>query len=195
MSVIKRVLLGGLPIGLVITVLLAHNPLQVVTPSVHATKAVAPVVLDVPNADLGIEFQIDQDAVAKAEADAIAQLAAEQAQALADQLAAAAQRSLQAIPPVQTAPQASQVASPPPSSDCYSVNPYAAYIYQHESGCRLDAVNGSGCAGIGQACPGSKMGCSLTDAPCQLAYFESYALGRYGSWEAAYQFWLSHGWW
>ncbi len=57
------------------------------------------------------------------------------------------------------------------------------------------AVNGGGCAGIGQACPGSKMGCSLSDAGCQLAYFESYALGRYGSWEAAYQFWIGHGWW
>lgn len=125
------------------------------------------------------------------EAAAVAALNAAQAQALADQLAAAIRRSLQAVP----APPVASQTIPAPSGDCYGVNQYAAYIYQRESGCNLASVNGSGCAGIGQACPGSKMGCSLTDAPCQLAYFEAYALGRYGSWEAAYQFWQSHGWW
>lgn len=122
---------------------------------------------------------------------AIAALTAQQAQDLADQLQRAVQRSLQAVP--QT-PASTVTASSPPG-DCYGVNSYAAYIYQHESGCRTEAVNGGGCAGIGQACPGSKMPCSLTDAPCQLGYFEAYALGRYGSWEAAYAFWQSHGWW
>lgn len=85
--------------------------------------------------------------------------------------------------------------SVPASLDCYGVNPLAADIYAHESGCRLDAINGGGCTGIGQACPGSKLPCSLTDAPCQLAYFENYALSRYGSWQAAYDFRNANGWW
>lgn len=190
MSLFKRVLLGGFPIGLVLTLGLAHSPLTLHTPpqTVHTARQAA----STPYVDWDGEIHAYQQAVTD-QAAAVAALEAEQAQALADQLAAAAQRSLERVPAPQPAP---PVVTPAPTSgDCFGVNPYAAYIYQHESGCRLDAVNGGGCAGIGQACPGSKLPCSLSDAPCQLAYFESYALGRYGSWEAAYQFWLSHGWW
>lgn len=133
---------------------------------------------------------LDQAAdVETARQTAIEALNAEQAQALVDQLAAAAQRSLAAVPATP------RVVTAPTSGDCYGVNSYAAYIYQRESGCNPGSVNPGGCAGIGQACPGSKMGCGLSDVSCQLAYFEAYALGRYGSWEAAYNFWQSHSWW
>lgn len=74
-------------------------------------------------------------------------------------------------------------------------NPYKQFIYQHESGCRTDAVNSIGCAGLGQACPGSKLPCSLSDWVCQDNYFSNYAIQRYGSWANAYNFWQSHRWW
>jgi hypothetical protein len=75
-------------------------------------------------------------------------------------------------------------------------NAAKAFIYQHESGNNPSAINaGSGACGLGQALPCSKMGCSLSDYACQDAYFTSYMLGRYGSWENAYAFWISHSWW
>lgn len=74
-------------------------------------------------------------------------------------------------------------------------NPYKQYIYQHESGCRTDAVNSIGCRGIGQACPGSKLPCSNSDFACQDAWFSNYAITRYGSWEGAYYAWLRQHWW
>lgn len=73
-------------------------------------------------------------------------------------------------------------------------NQYAQYIYQHESGCNLNAVNAGGCRGIGQACPGSKLPCGA-DYACQNAFFTQYAISRYGSWEAAYSHWLQNRWW
>ena len=74
-------------------------------------------------------------------------------------------------------------------------NFYANYIYTRESGCRTDAVNPGGCRGIGQACPGSKLPCTNYDYACQNAFFTGYAMDRYGSWEAAYNFWLKNHWW
>jgi hypothetical protein len=82
-----------------------------------------------------------------------------------------------------------------PAEGCVPGNPHASFIYQRESGCRTDAYNAGGCRGLGQACPGSKLPCSDQDFACQHAWFESYALARYGSWEAAYHFWLGHHWW
>lgn len=73
-------------------------------------------------------------------------------------------------------------------------NQYANYIYMHESGCNLNSVNAGGCRGIGQACPGSKLPCGA-DYACQNDYFTNYAIQRYGSWEAAYNFWLANHWW
>lgn len=70
-----------------------------------------------------------------------------------------------------------------------------AFIYSHESGNNPGAVNSIGCAGLGQACPGSKLPCSLSDYACQDAYFTNYMLSRYGSWNAARAFWLANGWW
>jgi cell division protein FtsB len=73
-------------------------------------------------------------------------------------------------------------------------NQYAQFIYQHESGCNLNAVNYLGCRGIGQACPGSKLPCGA-DYACQNAFFTNYALTRYGSWYNSYLFWLNNHWW
>ncbi|CAB4182770.1 hypothetical protein UFOVP1439_41 [uncultured Caudovirales phage] len=76
-------------------------------------------------------------------------------------------------------------------------NVYKQYIYQHESGCRTDAVNSIGCTGIGQACPGSKIRnvCPDLNFACQDAWFSNYAIQRYGSWAGAYQFWVNNHWW
>jgi len=70
------------------------------------------------------------------------------------------------------------------------------FIYEHESGNRTDAINASsGACGLGQALPCSKMGCSLSDYACQDAWFTNYMKNRYGTWENAKSFWLSHKWW
>lgn len=77
-----------------------------------------------------------------------------------------------------------------------SGNWYKDFIYQHESGNNPGAINASsGACGLGQALPCSKMGCSLSDYACQDAWFTNYAMQRYGSWEAAYYFWVAHRWW
>lgn len=70
------------------------------------------------------------------------------------------------------------------------------FIYMSESGNRPDAINAtSGACGLGQALPCSKMPCNLVDYACQDSFFTQYMLGRYGNWEAARSFWLSHRWW
>lgn len=76
-------------------------------------------------------------------------------------------------------------------------NSYANYIYMHESSCGTARANAEGCLGIGQACPASKLlaVCPNLDYACENAFFTSYAIGRYGSWEAAYNFWLNNHWW
>lgn len=84
-------------------------------------------------------------------------------------------------------------------------NFYANFIYMHESGCNLNAVNSIGCAGIGQACPASKTGCVVFDSAgnivnygsyaCQNAWFTQYANSAYGGWAGAYAFWVAHSWW
>lgn len=75
-----------------------------------------------------------------------------------------------------------------------SGNFYKDFIYQHESGNRTTAVNSIGCRGLGQACPGTKLPCG-DDYACQDAWFTNYAMTRYGSWEAAYNWWTVHRWW
>lgn len=53
--------------------------------------------------------------------------------------------------------------------------------------------------GIGQATPGSKMSAYgsdwQTNIVTQLKWANGYATGRYGTWEAAYNFWLSNHYW
>ncbi len=75
----------------------------------------------------------------------------------------------------------------------------ASFIISRESGWRLNARNAGGCLGLGQACPGTKLtnACPnyANDADCQLRFFNGYAVGRYGSWNAAYNFWQVNHWW
>jgi len=74
-------------------------------------------------------------------------------------------------------------------------NVYKQFIYQKESGCRTHIYNSIGCYGIGQACPGSKVAHCGADFACQDAWFSNYAIQRYGSWQAAYNFWVKNNWW
>ncbi len=77
-------------------------------------------------------------------------------------------------------------------------NAYKLFIYNKESGNNPARYNSSGCLGLGQACPASKLlkVCpDINDYACQDAWFTNYAISRYGSWAGAYQFWLGHHWW
>jgi uncharacterized protein YabE (DUF348 family) len=77
---------------------------------------------------------------------------------------------------------------------------YAAdYIISHESGWKVNAMNANGCAGLGQACPGSKLARACpnweSDPVCQMSFFNGYAVGRYGSWTNAFEKWQMQRWW
>lgn len=79
---------------------------------------------------------------------------------------------------------------------------YVDYIVSHEggwSGATKSNYAGSGAYGICQALPGSKMASAgadwATNPVTQLKWCNSYAVGRYGSWAAAYNFWLSRHYW
>lgn len=75
----------------------------------------------------------------------------------------------------------------------------AEFIISRESGWRLTARNSGGCLGLGQACPGSKLIAACpdyaNDPVCQIRFFNGYAVGRYGSWNGAYNFWQVNHWW
>jgi uncharacterized protein YabE (DUF348 family) len=75
---------------------------------------------------------------------------------------------------------------------------YVNFVISHESGWNPASLNGSGCAGLGQACPGSKLAAACpgwqNNPVCQLKYFTGYA-SRYGGWGGAYNFWTSHHYW
>lgn len=76
---------------------------------------------------------------------------------------------------------------------------YADYIISHESGWRPNASGIGGAYGLCQALPGSKMSSAgadwATNPVTQLRWCNGYAVGRYGSWSAAYNHWLSsHNW-
>jgi SLT domain-containing protein len=78
---------------------------------------------------------------------------------------------------------------------------YVDYIVTHESGWRWWITNneGSGATGLGQALPASKMAAYgadyLTNPITQLRWAQAYAIGRYGSWAAAYGYWVAHRVW
>ena len=77
---------------------------------------------------------------------------------------------------------------------------YVNFIISHESHWNPSARNrSSGATGLCQALPGSKMASAgsdwATNPVTQLKWCNGYATGRYGSWEKAYQFWVSHHWW
>lgn len=77
---------------------------------------------------------------------------------------------------------------------------YVNFIISRESGWNVLSKNvSSGAYGLCQALPGSKMASAGSDwetnAVTQLRWCTSYAVGRYGSWKAAYEFWSQHHWW
>lgn len=76
--------------------------------------------------------------------------------------------------------------------------PYVDYIVSRESGWRVSATNGR-TWGLCQALPGSKMSSAgadwQTNPVTQLKWCSGYATGRYGTWEAAYNFWTANHWW
>ena len=77
---------------------------------------------------------------------------------------------------------------------------YVDYVISHESGWDYHAVNrSSGAYGLPQSLPAGKLasaGADWRDNPVtQLRWANNYAVGRYGSWEAAYHFWTVNHWW
>jgi uncharacterized protein YabE (DUF348 family) len=85
---------------------------------------------------------------------------------------------------------------------------FVTYIVEHEGGwvpCKVQggSIDCSYSGGLGyglvQSTPGSKMASAgsdwRTNPVTQLKWATSYAVGRYGSWQGAYQHWLSsHNW-
>lgn len=77
---------------------------------------------------------------------------------------------------------------------------YVNYIISRESGWNAAARNSSsGAFGLCQALPGSKMASAGSDwssnPVTQLRWCDGYAKGRYGSWSAAYNFWVAKHYW
>lgn len=72
---------------------------------------------------------------------------------------------------------------------------YKLFIYEHESGNDPTKYNSSGCVGLGQACPASKLltECPTLDYTCEDNFFDNYANVRYGGWEQAYELGMSRG--
>ena len=75
----------------------------------------------------------------------------------------------------------------------------AYWIIFKESKCRYNATNASsGAYGIPQALPGTKMASAgsdwKTNPVTQIRWMISYVNGRYGGWEGAKAWWLSHNW-
>ncbi len=75
---------------------------------------------------------------------------------------------------------------------------YVNYIISHESSWRPNASNGK-YHGLYQTTTARLVEhCGpnwVNDAICQLRSANTYAVGRYGSWEKAYQFWIKNNWW
>lgn len=78
---------------------------------------------------------------------------------------------------------------------------YVNYIVGRESGWSPTKYNyaGSGAYGLCQSLPASKMAAFgsdyMTNPITQLKWCNSYAVGRYGSWSGAYNFWMKNHWW
>lgn len=76
---------------------------------------------------------------------------------------------------------------------------YVDYIVSKESRWNPLAQNASGAYGLCQALPGSKMASAgadwQTNPVTQLKWCHGYAVGKYGSWAAAYNFWVRNHWW
>lgn len=67
------------------------------------------------------------------------------------------------------------------------------FIYDKESGNNPAKWNSSGCVGLGQSCPASKLlaVCPSLDYACEDQFFETYMSQRYGTWDAAKAHWLA----
>lgn len=73
---------------------------------------------------------------------------------------------------------------------------YVDYIVSRESGWNPNATNSSsGACGLVQAYPCSKVPGNGYNPVDNLSWGNGYAVGRYGSWSAAYAFWSSNHWW
>lgn len=73
---------------------------------------------------------------------------------------------------------------------------YVDYIVSKESGWNPNATNrSSGACGLVQALPCSKVPGNGYDPIDNLRWGNGYAIGRYGSWAAAYSFWTRNHWW
>ena len=73
---------------------------------------------------------------------------------------------------------------------------YVDYIVSRESGWDPNATNSSsGACGLVQALPCSKVPGNGYDPVDNLRWANDYAVGRYGSWASAYDFWISNHWW
>lgn len=73
---------------------------------------------------------------------------------------------------------------------------YVDYIVTKESGWNPNAVNpSSGASGLVQALPCEKVPGNCLDPVDNLRWGDSYAKQRYGSWAAAYDFWMNNHWW
>ncbi len=77
---------------------------------------------------------------------------------------------------------------------------YVNFIIEHESHWNpLSRNRTSGATGLCQALPGSKMASAgadwETNPITQLRWCNGYAVGRYGGWAKAYEFWTQHKWW
>lgn len=74
--------------------------------------------------------------------------------------------------------------------------PYVDYIVSRESGWNPNATNpSSGACGLVQALPCSKVPGNGYNPVDNLRWGNGYAVGRYGSWSAAYAFWTRNHWW
>ncbi|SJN17852.1 Secreted protein [Microbacterium esteraromaticum] len=73
---------------------------------------------------------------------------------------------------------------------------YVDYIVSRESGWNPNATNrSSGACGLVQALPCSKVPGNGYNPVDNLRWGNGYAVGRYGSWANAYDFWKRNHWW
>lgn len=73
---------------------------------------------------------------------------------------------------------------------------YVEYIASKESSWNPNATNASsGACGLIQALPCSKVPGNGYDPVDNLRWADGYAKGRYGSWQAAHEFWQANHWW
>lgn len=104
----------------------------------------------------------------------------------------------QKAPVMEFKPQVAQSPKIVEKSAQSAPNDAKSFIYFKESGNNPKAINkSSGACGIGQALPCSKLSsvCPDMSYECQDAFFTKYMQNRYGTWENAKAFWLSHKWW